>query len=290
MRDLPSIPFKSNYQYIDGVEIISLEKIWERRGDFSHDPQKPHQLQFYNITIYTQGESQQLVDFKWYPVKQNTVIYLTKDQVTAYAFTPGLKGYCILFTQHYFERCFSHISKSLIVRIFNYYLFPPCIQIPQASDFQIYFQLFLKEFFNDIRFEKASIISSLFSILLVKMEELKQMPELEVGDSSKMLLVSKFARLVQDHYQINRNADFYAQQLLITYKHLNVACNEILNKTAKQFIDDLIVLEAKRKLINSAIKSTELAYSLGFDEPTNFTKYFKKRTGMTPNAFKKLHK
>ena len=51
-------------------------------------------------------------------------------------------------------------------------------------------------------------------------------------------------------------------------------------------INDFIVLQAKRKLINSDIKSAQLAHFLGFEDPTNFTKYFKKLTGLTPKSFK----
>ncbi|MGB2684580.1 MAG: helix-turn-helix domain-containing protein, partial [Olleya sp.] len=69
--------------------------------------------------------------------------------------------------------------------------------------------------------------------------------------------------------------------------HLNTICKATIAITAKQFIDQFVVLEAKRLLINSEIKSTELAYSLGFEESTNFVKYFKKHTGFTPNKFKK---
>ena len=85
---------------------------------------------------------------------------------------------------------------------------------------------------------------------------------------------------------MSRNAEFYANQMNITYKHLNEICKEIINSTAKQFIDDFVLLEAKRQLTNSGIRSTDLAYQLGFREPTNFVKYFKKHTGLTPNQFK----
>lgn len=85
---------------------------------------------------------------------------------------------------------------------------------------------------------------------------------------------------------MSRNANFYAKKLNITYKHLNSICKDVADVTAKQFIDAFIILEAKRLLINSEMKSTELAYTLGFEEPTNFVKYFKKYTGLTPNTFK----
>ncbi|MBI0400047.1 helix-turn-helix transcriptional regulator [Cyclobacterium marinum] len=50
-------------------------------------------------------------------------------------------------------------------------------------------------------------------------------------------------------------------------------------------MDDFIILQAKRNLINSTTNSAELAYKLGFEDPTNFTKYFKKNTGLTPKSF-----
>lgn len=290
MKHIPSIEFKSDDHRIKGVEIIPLDKIVSKRKHLTHDPEKPHKLQFYNLIFYTGGQSQHLVDFEWYPVKKNTLVYLAKGQVNAFDFKPDLQAYCILFTHDYFEQCFSNISKELVFRMFNHYLFPPKIQLPEKSDFESYLELLRHELSNDTKFEKETIINSLFSILLVKMEELKQNQEDQKQDRSKVLLISKFSILVQDHFTLNRNADFYAKKLLVSYKHLNLCCKDILNKTAKQFIDDFIILEAKRRLINSEIKSTELAYSLGFEEPTNFTKYFKKKTGITPNSFKNIHK
>ena len=61
--------------------------------------------------------------------------------------------------------------------------------------------------------------------------------------------------------------------------------NNIGQVISQKVIDDYIILQAKRNLINSSLKSTELAYKLGFEDPTNFTKYFKKNTGLTPNSF-----
>lgn len=104
-----------------------------------------------------------------------------------------------------------------------------------------------------------------------------------------MTIFLKFKNILEKEYIISRNADYYAKKINITYKHLNVICKGIVSITAKQFIDEFVILEAKRKLINSSIKSTELAYLMGFEESTNFVKYFKKHTGHTPNQFKKQY-
>jgi len=58
-------------------------------------------------------------------------------------------------------------------------------------------------------------------------------------------------------------------------------------QTTKQLIDAYVILEAKRKLSIENIRVQQLADELGFDEVTNFVKYFKKNTLLTPSQFKK---
>ena len=76
----------------------------------------------------------------------------------------------------------------------------------------------------------------------------------------------------------------------VSYKHLNTIRKEISGFTAKQFIDNHVILEAKRYLATTDISIKELTYDMGFDEPTNFVKFFSKHTQMTPAVFKKFLK
>ena len=76
----------------------------------------------------------------------------------------------------------------------------------------------------------------------------------------------------------------------MTYKSLNKICKLAVNQTAKQLIDAHTILEAKRKLVIEGIQVQELAYELGFEEVTNFVKYFKKHTLVTPSQFKENFK
>jgi len=59
-----------------------------------------------------------------------------------------------------------------------------------------------------------------------------------------------------------------------------------MGKTPKQLIDERILLEAKRLLVHSNDPGKIIGLSLGFDEPTNFNKFFKKHTGKTPSEFR----
>ena len=293
MKEKPSIPkvlFKSNDVSIEGVEIILLEDLANKVGTLNHNPEKAHQLSFNLIVYYTEGATEHLVDFKWYPVKKGSLIFLSKGQVNAYKFNSSVKGYMILFTEEYFNTQLPSLPANTIFRLFTPHLYSPLVQIPKESNFKTYTDLMFHEFYNtQYSFNKVNLINHLYNIIFSKLEDLKIEQTDHIKESNSLTIILKFKSLLDSHFRESRNASYYANLLLISYKQLNVICKEIIGKTAKQFIDDYIVLEAKRYLINSTIKSTELAYLLGFEESTNFVKYFKKHTGFTPNKFKKMY-
>lgn len=284
-KNIPNIKFKPAINENFGFEIVPIERISNRKQTEGHNSQQPHQLKFYNLLFFTKGEGRHFIDFKWYPVQENTLVYLSKEQINAFDFSANLKGYCMVFTEAFFLSCFSNYAGNFVFRLFNPELFSPILQIPKDSDFVDYFNLLKKEFNMQDLFNQKDIIKSLLTVLISKAENLKQRQSKTSIDSSKLNLFQNFNSLIEIHFSESRNASFYANKLAISYKHLNSICKELMNKTAKNVIDDFVVLQAKRKLINTSIKSNELAYKLGFEDPTNFTKYFKNQTGLTPNSF-----
>ena len=286
---IPEIIFNSSVSDNFGFEIIPIAKIAKSKEKYQHNPELPHQLKFYVLIFFTEGIGRHFIDFNWYPVQQNSLVYLTKEQVHAFDFSENLKGFCVVFTEEYFIGCFSHLSIDFVIKSFNHQLSSNILQIPSDSDFESYFNLLNKEYNNATAYNKKTIIDALFVILISKAENLKQNQTLLTKDSSKMNLFKKFNSLIEQNIAKSRSADFYANELAITYKHLNLICKELVNKTAKNVIDDFLILKAKRNLINTTMKSNELAFKLGFEDPTNFTKYFKKHTGLTPKEFTKSY-
>lgn len=89
---------------------------------------------------------------------------------------------------------------------------------------------------------------------------------------------------------MTRNAKDYAKMLNVSYKHLNEICKHIDHKTAKALIDNYIILEAKRQLVTTPHTIKEIGFELGFNEPSNFRKYFCKHVDISPNEFLKKMK
>lgn len=84
-----------------------------------------------------------------------------------------------------------------------------------------------------------------------------------------------------------KTANQYADQLSVHVNHLNRALKEVTGKTTTELISSRIVKEAHALLRHSDWNISEIAYGLGFEYPAYFNTFFKKQTGLTPNAVRK---
>lgn len=97
----------------------------------------------------------------------------------------------------------------------------------------------------------------------------------------------RFQRLVEERFaQWHQVAD-YASQLGYTEKSLARAVTASMGVTAKAFITARILLEAKRLLVHTDLSIVTIAEKLGFNEPTNFSKFFKREVDCTPAEFRR---
>lgn len=68
--------------------------------------------------------------------------------------------------------------------------------------------------------------------------------------------------------------------------YLNTICKEALGKTLTDLISGRLILEAKRLFSYSDLNVSQVASRLNFADPSYFTRFFKKHTGLTPEQFK----
>lgn len=126
----------------------------------------------------------------------------------------------------------------------------------------------------------------MLKVLLLKVERVK--PAV-VSETRNVEWYTRFNTLrdhLGTHCSSTRSVRDYAKMLNLSPKHLNTICKSVAGVTAKQCIDDFLVLEIKRVLATSVDSVQDIAFAFGFDEPTNFVKYFKKHAGLSPARFR----
>jgi AraC family transcriptional activator of pobA len=98
--------------------------------------------------------------------------------------------------------------------------------------------------------------------------------------------VDALKRLVEDNFRKERQIGFYASALAMTADRLNDHVKRATGVTAGHLIRQRVLTEAKRELVFTGRPIHEIAYELGFADPSHFARFFRKQTAMTPQDFR----
>lgn len=100
-------------------------------------------------------------------------------------------------------------------------------------------------------------------------------------------LLRKFVQLIDNHYIDKRTVQEYADMLSITANHLSQVVKQVSGKNALSFITGRLAAEAKSLILYTKLEIAQIAFQLNFSDPTNFGRFFKKQTGLSPSEFRR---
>lgn len=145
----------------------------------------------------------------------------------------------------------------------------------------------------EIRYRKECVQSLWDSMLYVIAGVLDQRNEtvsqnsVHSPSSRSRVLFERFLALVAEHHDTHRNVGFYADKLCLTPKYLSKLIKTASGRSAPEWIDAYVILEAKNLLKYSDCAIKEIVYKLNFPNQSVFYKFFKARTGMTPSEYRR---
>ncbi len=108
-----------------------------------------------------------------------------------------------------------------------------------------------------------------------------------IPKSRKEDLFERFIRNISESYKEERSVSYYADKMFLTPKHLSTVVKAVSGKTAGEWIDSLVILEAKAMLKSSEQSIQEISDELHFSSQSFFGKYFKHHTGMSPKEYRR---
>lgn len=147
-------------------------------------------------------------------------------------------------------------------------------------------ELFIDEFKTHDRLQ-GEVQRALLKRLIVKLNNMAKSQEINPEFRNVDLdLVRQFNVLVELHFRQLHKVQDYANLLNKSPKTLTNLFLLYNNKSALEVIHERLVLEAKRLLLYTAQSVKEIAFDLGFDEPTHFSRLFKNVVGLSPAEFK----
>lgn len=266
-------------------EIVDLAELYRK---FEGTLTTTHRTGFYHIIWFQQGSPTHLVDFNPIKIKPNTLLFLNKDTVQRFDNKTKFSGKAILFTDGFFCRTETDTRFLRNSILFSDLFAVSQIQIEkQLKLFTDLLQQMTDELKNSKDNSQADILQNLLHNFLLHSErERSKQNFTEIKKGANLDYVMLFKDLLETSFKKQKQVNYYAKEIIITEKRLNQATTKVLGKTPKEIIDDRIMLEAKRILAHTNESVKEIGYELGFEEPTNFIKYFKKHSKVTPTEFR----
>jgi AraC-like DNA-binding protein len=164
------------------------------------------------------------------------------------------------------------------------------INVPadRIERFNLIFDL-IYSLFESSTEHKAILIAS-YLLVVLKEADIIFRQLYQINNSSRRtsadIITRRFKDLIAKHYLQKQTVRAYAEMLCITPDHLNKIVKTTAGKTALELIKDRILADAKALLHYSTMNISEIAYSLGFENSSYFTRLFRKKIGVAPFKYR----
>ncbi|TDW15895.1 helix-turn-helix domain-containing protein [Kribbella kalugense] len=267
---------------VGDIEVNTLKGIRDRGGP--DEFLTPQRLDFDLLLHLERGAAVHTVDFTDYPLRPGDVLWVRAGQVHRWGAIGNIEGPVIMFGPHMVDKHTRDVIRSHQVRPQSYWPASELADspVPRALDLLTISAGPRASEQNDLR--QAALAHGLASLLvqLTLVGPPGGMPPTPPTHE----VYGWFRDHIEEHFHHWHTVSEYADRLGYSARTLNRLARLNTGLSAKELIDERVVLEAKRQLSHGDASVAEIAEELGFDDASNFSSYFRRQTQMTPGTFR----
>jgi len=268
-----------------GVDVLTLGELRIRGG--SALLSTPRRVDFHHLLLVEAGSSRHVVDFVEHELAPGSVLMVRPGQVQQWREGKGSEGKLVLISSEALSPTVTRASVDMRLLALPDW---PTVSKPRHDVFTEAVAD-LSRLSADIRcFEgtdiETSIIRHELVTLLLRLARALRSAPAGRETTREAEVYALFVRELETRITKRLNVLDYAKRLGFSASTLSRACFAAAGHTAKEEIDRRIALEAKRLLVHSQETAAGIGHQLGFTEPTNFVKFFRRLVGCTPLQFR----
>lgn len=233
----------------------------------------PHRHDFYSIVWFTNSLGINVIDFEEYEIKTDRLFFMQPKQVHNWSYSKESKGYILVFAKHFI--------KELPLELMDIAFFdlkPKNIELLKPL-----FENLIEESQLDDDLGEKSITSGINYLFL---HLTRMASDLEYSKKTKSTALLEFSKLITESISKNLTVKDYADQLHLTVEKLNELCKSGYGGNPKNIILEKKITEGKRLLYFTDLSIKEIAFQLGFEDSSYFSRIFKLKTNLSPSDFK----
>lgn len=273
------------------TNVLSDDIIITNNIEYSELFRYPCRLDAITMFVCVSGEMVSKLNLKEYTTQKNGVIVCLPEDIIQIEKVNNLQAYAVIISASFLRE--AHIDLQKLLPLYLGIKSQPQIYISETQmQLLQYYHVLATEVLESTQNEyKREILAGLLSALVYKVIDMirfKQNNNSELYLKSTQrseILFDKFMLLLNAHHTKEHSVKFYATQMNLTANYLSGVIKEFSTKTAAEWIDNYVVLEAQTLLKFSGMSIQEIAYHMNFATQSSFGKYFKQQTGLSPKQF-----
>ena len=236
-----------------------------------------------------QGSATVKVNLQEYRICGNELVTLMPDAIIhGYSFSDDFSGVMVLLSNSVAEELLPDITSVLPI-LMDFRQSPVIKLMPDEAKSLYEFYKFIWDKIPRVhgdygKSELNGLLLSIFYEVLSVCKERYTYGKFKRTRNEETFY--KFYSLIEKEYCRERSVVYFADRLCISPKHLSMVVKKVSGRTASDWIDDYVILQAKQLLRSSSLTIQEVSRELNFSNQSFFGKYFKKHVGMSPSEYR----
>ncbi|MCZ4303925.1 helix-turn-helix domain-containing protein [Zoogloeaceae bacterium G21618-S1] len=289
--DLKRVGYQPPESYRLDLEVLSMSEL--RRRVVEDEARLAHRIDFHILIHVTRGNCTHTVDFTPIACGAGSMLALRPAQAQRFDFSSQWEGWIAIFRSEFLLPLQSTASSPELHMVSDLEALPEHLALAGTDRDAVgraFAQMHEDTQLSGPATELNMLLRHQLSALLTRLHliDVRQAPR-DSAASPNLQRFNRFKQRLEKAFARQHQVAGYAKQLGCSEKSLNRATLDVAGLTAKAYIAARINLEAKRLLAHTALPIGQIADRLGFDEPTNFVKFFKREVGCSPSEFRRRH-
>jgi AraC family transcriptional regulator, transcriptional activator of pobA len=243
-----------------------------------------HRHNFYFVLAFKKGKGNHVIDFTHYNLNDNSIFMMRPGQIHQLELKAECTGYLMEFNLEFY-----HVNDRGTSQALRKAMTTNACEASASSFDKLHSILdYIYLEYKDAKEDYHEVIRAQLDIFFIEFLRNRQQNQRSSSKTNpyEQERLEEFLQLVETHVSSKKQVSEYADILNLSGYQLSSITKSILGKTPSELINEHIVLESKRYLLGTSDQVNQIAWQLGYEDPSYFIRFFKKHTGYSPEAFR----
>lgn len=271
----------------DDLRFVHIEAISTRSHLYDWQI-KPHAHKgMFQLLFLSAGPATVRIDHDLHKIDAPAVICIPGNTVHGFEFTPETEGWVLTVGDTLLSAGHDPRGTDLIRPLLLTPVLMPLSDSPKAVKLIGSMLEKIADEFNLPQPGRGAMFDWMIQIILVEIgRRTQRAAPAEIVQKKRHNQFQQFRELLEANYRSHWAVEDYAGEMGLTPPRLNRLCRGMTGKTVGTVIQDRLILEAQRLLTYTNATATMVAFEIGFRDPAYFSRFFRRRTGLSPVEFR----